>query len=86
MMPHEMPHSMTGPEVRDANDVHDEHVAGWTAAIAAAVGAVNAQQAAAGAWLDGGLPAAIVGQPTQLEAAPAVIVEQANEPSEPVGL
>jgi hypothetical protein len=69
-------------EPRDYNDVYAEQVAGWQEAVAAAVATVNAQQAAAASWLDGGLPEGTVGTPGQLEAPPSVVVEQANEPPE----
>jgi hypothetical protein len=73
---------VTAPEIRDPHDVHDEAVAGWTQAVAAAVSAANGLQVVEGTWLDNGLPAAIVGTPAELEAAPSVVAEQPNEPPE----
>ncbi|HEY8828640.1 MAG TPA: hypothetical protein VIM17_12870 [Jatrophihabitantaceae bacterium] len=68
-------------EPRDYNDVYAEQVAGFAAAVAAAVSTANADQATAQAFLDGGLPATV--WPAEpLAASPSVTVEQANEPPE----
>lgn len=44
---------MANPEIRDAGQVHDEQVAGFAAAIQAAMSTAGSQQQQAQVWMDG---------------------------------